>query len=180
MKHRNLRKVLIVLAVVFVVGVGTNALAGRGRGFCGGGGSGGYQKGGGGYACPNFGGSDISEDDWKKIDGARKAFFKDTEALRQQIYEKEMALRSELAKTAPDAAKAAELQTAISEHQGRFDQKHLDHMIKMRELNPNAGRGYMSGRGRMMGYGRGGYMMGQGRGYMMGGSGPRGGGSCWR
>lgn len=115
------------------------------------------------------------------MDQERQAFFNDTEGLRQKIYENEMALQSELAKVTPDPAKAAEIQKEISTLRGQFDQKHLDHMIKMREVNPNAGRGYMMGRGR-------GYGMGAGRGYMMGGpgprgggyGGPRGGGPCWQ
>jgi zinc resistance-associated protein len=171
MKRNNLKKALIVVAVVFVVGVGANAFAGWGRGFHGGGGPGCGQNTGGGYDCPRYGRSDVSEEDRKKIDQERESFFKDTEALRQQIYEKEMALRSELAKVTPDAGMAAEIQKALSALQGQFDLKRLDHMIKMRGVNPNAGRGRMMGRGGMMS---------QGRGYMMGGSGPRGGGSCWQ
>jgi len=174
MKHSNLKKVIIMLAVIFLVAIGANAFAGWGRGFYGGGGQGWHHKGWGGYDRPGYGRSDVSEEDWKKMDQEREAFFKDTEALRQQIYEKEMALRSELAKAAPDAGKAAEIQKALSEHQGQFDQKHLDHMIKMREVNPNAGKGHMAGRGRMMDRGRGhmmdrgrGHMMGRGQGYMM-------------
>lgn len=181
MKRNNLKKIIIMSAAIFLVAAGTNAFAGWGRGYYGSGGPGWQSRGGAGYDCPYYDRSDVNEEDWKKMDQEREAFFKDTEALRQKIYEKEMALRSELAKSAPDAANAAKIQKELSDLQGQFDQKQLDHMIKMREVNPNAGRGQMMGRGR--GYGMG-YGMGFGRGYMMGGPGPRGGGygpgACWR
>ena len=174
--HSNVKRGIILLTVIFLVALGANAFAGWGRGSFGKGGPG-RQCPGWGYDRPFYGRSDLNEADWKKLDQERQAFFKETETLRQQIYEKEMALASELAKATPDSAKAAEIQKALSELQGQFDLKHLDHVIKMRQINPNAGRGYMMGRGR--GYGKGG-----GRGYMMGGTGPRGGGygpgSCWR
>jgi Spy/CpxP family protein refolding chaperone len=70
-------------------------------------------------------------------------------------------MQSELAKAEPDAAKASGLQKEISELQAQLDQKRIDHMVEMRKVAPNAGRGYMRG-GPMMGYG------------------PRGGGYCWQ
>lgn len=178
MNHNTLRKLIIISAAVFLVAAGTTAFAGWGRGYYGSGGPGWQARGEAGYDCPLYGRSDVSEEDWKKMDQEREAFFKDTEELRQKIYEKEMALRSELAKSTPDAAVAAKVQKELSDFEGQFDQKLLDHTIKMREVNPNAGRGFMMGRGRGYGYG-----MGFGRGYMMGGPGYRGGygpGSCWR
>jgi len=193
MKQNTLRKLIIIPAAAFLVAAGTTAFAGWGRDYYGSGGPGWQARGGAGYDCPYYGRSDVNEEDWKKMDQEREAFFKDTEPLRQKIYEKEMALRSEFAKSTPDAAVAAKIQKELSDLEGQFDQKLLDHRIKMRELNPNAGRGYMMGRGRGYGHGmdynRGymmggpGYGMGFGRGYMMGGPGYRGGygpGFCWR
>ncbi len=52
----------------------------------------------------------------------------------------------------PDAAKASRLQKEISDLQSQFDQKRINHMVEMRKLNPQAGRGFMAG-GSMMGYG---------------------------
>ena len=89
--------------------------------------------------------------------------------VTHQVYESNFATIGGLAKHAlarketPDAKKAARLQTEISKLESQLDQKRVDHMIKMRKLNPNAG----SGRG-FMGGGQKGY-------------GPRyGGGYCWR
>jgi len=52
-------------------------------------------------------------------------------------------LRSELAKENPDPGKVAELQDKLSGLEAKLDQKHVEHLIKMRKLNPNAGRGFM-------------------------------------
>ncbi|MBU0988553.1 MAG: hypothetical protein KKH68_14980 [Proteobacteria bacterium] len=48
---------------------------------------------------------------------------------------------------------ASSLQNDISKLQAQLDQKRIDHMVEMRKINPNAGRGFM-GRGGM-GYGNG-------------------------
>jgi hypothetical protein len=50
-----------------------------------------------------------------------------------------------LAKENPDTQKALELQKKISDLDARLDQKHIGYMIKMRKLNPDAGRGFMGG-----------------------------------
>ena len=103
----------------------------------------------------------MGQEEYQQFEQKREAFFKETQALRTNLYGKERELQNELAKTDPDTAKASGLQKEISELQAQLDQKHIDHMIEMRKLNPNAGRGYMRG-GPMMGYG------------------PRGGGYCWQ
>ncbi|UCE56552.1 MAG: hypothetical protein JSV31_14225 [Desulfobacterales bacterium] len=43
----------------------------------------------------------------------------------------------------PDTEKATELHKKISDLEAKLDQKHIDHLIKMRKINPNAGRGFM-------------------------------------
>ncbi len=60
-------------------------------------------------------------------------------------------LRSELAKENPDIRKAIELQDKISGLEVKLDQKYIQHLIKMRKINPKAGRGFMGGY--HMGYG---------------------------
>ena len=99
----------------------------------------------------------LSDDDVAALEKEREAFFKATENLRQDIYAKRLALRSELAKKDPDVKNAQDLQKAISDLEAKIDQERVDHMIKMKKINPNAGRGYGSGRGH-----------------------GRGGGYCWR
>jgi hypothetical protein len=89
--------------------------------------------------------------------------------LRQDLYAKNLELRSELAKDNPDVQKAAALQKEISKLESGLDQKQLDFMLNLRKVAPDAGRGYMmGGRGGMMGYGPG----------YGNGAGPRG-GYCW-
>ena len=126
-----------------------------------------------GWGGPGYGGDypDLTDEQIKAIEQERRAFIKDTDDLRQNLYTKELALRSELAKTDADAQKAAVIQKDISKLEAELDQKRLDHIVKMKEVNPEAGRGFMMGgrgRGGMMGYG---YGPGAGRG--------PGGGYCW-
>ena len=136
-----------------------NAFAGWGRGWHHGSDwqQRGWRMGGSGY------GYNLSDEEIKALEKERQAFFNETESIRQDLYTKDLELRSELAKETPDAKKAARLQTELSKLESQLDQKRIDHMLKMRQLNPNAGRGR-------------GFMGGGGMGY-----GPRyGGGNCWR
>ena len=176
MRSFNFRNVMLVLAIVAMVGVGATAFAGWGRGW---GHGPGYHHGGWGGSGYGPGAmmGNLSDEEIKALEEERQAFFKDTEKIRQELYSKELELRSEMGKENPDAAKAASLQTEISKLEAQLDQKRVDHMIKMRKLNPNAGRGYMMGRGGK-GYGRGGMGYGPGGGGM--GYGPGYGGGCWR
>ncbi len=106
---------------------------------------------------------ELSEEEWKKLDEQRNTFFEATDDLRQKSYSKRLELESELAKKNPDTGKAAGLQKELSNLKAQIDQKRIDHLIKVRKINPNAGRGF-AGRG--------------GRGFMR--SGPAFGGPCWR
>lgn len=112
----------------------------------------------------------LSADEIAKLDQQRAEYFKATENIRQNLYEKELALRSELAKEDPDTGKASALQSDISKLQSTLDQERLNYEIKARKTAPNYNRG-SGGYGPMMGYGYGGH------GPMMG-YGPRGGGYC--
>jgi len=141
--------VLVILVMAAVVALSVTAYAGKGMNNGPGGGQcqkgGGYGP-GGGYMMGN-----ISDDEAKKINDERDAFFKSTEDLRQDIYAKEMELNSELAKKNIDTGKAAKLQKEISELESQFDQKRLDHMIKMKKLNPNMAKGFGKRGGHMSG-----------------------------
>ena len=169
-KKRN--GAIIILTVLAIVGFGAYAFADWGMGYghrMGMHGGMGMYGGGMGYGCPGWNGAapgwqgtagpayrgNLTPDQIKALDDARSAFFKETESIRQDLYAKNLALRSELAKPNPDTAKAAQLQKEISELRAQFDQKRLDHMVKMREINPQAGRGFAGGYG--PGHGRGAY-----------------------
>jgi hypothetical protein len=102
----------------------------------------------------------------QKLDEQREAFFKSTQDLRQNIYQKQLALESEFAKKNPDVKIAKNLQKEISDLRAQIDQKQIEHMIEMKKINPAIGSGFM-GPGMMgHGYGRGykghGPMMGYG------------------
>ena len=154
---RTLRNVVITIASVAVIGFSVNAFA-HGRGMGGGGGCGNYgagmpMHGQGGYGQGY--GDQLNKEEYKQFEQIREAFFNETQDIRAGLFEKERELQGELAKTEPDAAKASRLQKEISDLQSQFDQKRIDHMVEMRKLNPNAGRGFMS-QGPRMGYGNGG------------------------
>ena len=163
---RTLRSIILTIAVIAAAGIGINAFAHGGMGR-GGGMMGGYHGGGWGHHGPgwhhgygngNDGGARWSDEDYRKFEQQREAFFKETQDIRSKLYDKEEELQAELSKDNPDAAKASQLQKDISELQSEFDQKRIDHMIEMRKQNPNMGRGFKGG-GPGKGYGsfRGGY-----------------------
>ncbi|RPH51881.1 MAG: periplasmic heavy metal sensor [Desulfobacteraceae bacterium] len=141
---------LVILAMAAVVALSVTAYAGKGMGWGPGGGD--CMKGTGGWG-PGSGYmmGNISDDEAKKINDERDAFFKATEDLRQDIYAKELELESELAKKNIDTVKASKIQKEISELEAQFDQKRLDHMIKMKKLNPNMARGFGKRGGQMRG-----------------------------
>jgi hypothetical protein len=94
----------------------------------------------------------LSEEEIAKLDQQRSEFFKATETIRQKLNEKELALRSELAKEDPDTSEASRLQSEISKLQSKLDQKHLAYEIQVRKTVPNNNRNYR-GYGPMKGYG---------------------------
>ena len=162
-------KISLVLAIVAVLVIAATSFAGWGRGHWGYG----YHMGPGygmhrgwadGPRC--YGGqgyqSDMSKEDLARLNNERQAFFEATSDLREKLYQKQLELRSELAKPEPDAQKAAGLQKDISGLESELDQKRLEQRIKMRKEFPRSGyqdRGY-GPRGRGMGrgmYGGGGY-----------------------
>ncbi|MBW2634845.1 MAG: periplasmic heavy metal sensor [Deltaproteobacteria bacterium] len=98
--------------------------------------------------CPGNTGR-MTQEEYEQFEQKREAFFRETQSIRNELYDKGHELENELGKAEPDAAKASRLQKEISELQSQFDQKRIEHMVEMRKLNPNAGRGYMYGN-RMM------------------------------
>ena len=167
----NFFKAVTVLAIAGIVGFAATSFAGWGRGgsgSCWGQGSGWGQR---GYA-PSGSPANLNDEQIVRLDKERQAFFEETRNLRENLYQKELELRSELAKEDPDSQKAAGLQAEISDLTAQLDQKRIEHRIKMKKENPEffAGRGYGKG-GR--GMGRGFYGQGKGQGF-------RGrGGCCW-
>lgn len=134
---RNI-KGIIALTVVAVFGISAVAF-----GWGGPPGSGMYRGGGPGYHHPGYYGSPSAEE-MARFEEQRAEFFNETAETRQQLYEKQAALRAELAKQNPDAGRAAALQQEISDLRGTMDQKRLEHNI--RAGDPYSGN-YRGGRG---------------------------------
>jgi len=84
----------------------------------------------------------LSEGQIKSLEKEQTAFMQSTETIRQDLYSKQLALQSELSKSDPDFGKATVLQKEISDLEAQLDQKRIDHMIKMRKINPEIGQGY--------------------------------------
>jgi zinc resistance-associated protein len=164
-------KILVVVTVFTVLGFGGYAFADGGMGY-------GRHHGerdhqgpgwrGDGYGCPGYGYTigNLSDEEIQKIDDLSEAFFKSTQDLRQNIYQKRLALESEFAKKNPDAKIATNFQKEISDLRAQLDQKQIEYMIEMKKINPGIGSGFMGpgmmGRGYGRGYRGNGPMMGYG------------------
>jgi zinc resistance-associated protein len=112
-----------------------------------------YGMHGGYYGGPGYGyQGNLNADQIKALENEQDAFLKQTEPIRQELYAKQLALESEMAKPNSDTAKADALQKDISNLEAQLDQMHIDHLIKMRKIDPDVGRGYAA-MGPMMGYG---------------------------
>lgn len=170
MKMNNFVKTTVVVAIVGTLGFAATSFAGWGRGgggSCWGQGAGWGQR---DSAAPGYQ-SNLSDQDIDKLNSERQAFFEDTREVREKLYQKELELRSEMAKQDPDVNKAVALQKEVSELQGQLDQKRVEQRIKMQKENPD----FFAGRGFGRGYGIGPRGMGMGRGFQ-----GRGGGGCWQ
>ncbi|UCD82254.1 MAG: periplasmic heavy metal sensor [Desulfobacterales bacterium] len=145
---------LPLLAVIFILGSEPLAFAHRDKGYGYPGmmhyGQGPHHRGYGGPGYGMFG--DLTEDQIRKLDEERAAFWEATKDLRQQIYQKRLELASELAKQNPDAVAAATIQQQISDLMAQLAQKHLEHFLRVQKIDPDAGRGGPMGFG-MMGFG---------------------------
>ena len=115
------------------------------------------------YGKSGRGWDNLSEEDAQLVEKEREAFFKDTEDLRQAIYQTRLEMRAEMAKKDPDTQKLSDLQKDLSSSKADFAQKRLNHRLEMRKVLPD---NYQAGAG-----------MGRGRGY---GRGPGNGGGCWQ
>ena len=139
-------KTIMILSVMAILAFGAYAFAGWGMGY----GHHGWDRDGQGMHNRGWEGSgygymmeDLSEEQIRKLDKERNAFYEATEGLRQDIYGKETELRNELSRENPDAKKAASIQKDISKLEAKLNQKQIDHMIAAKKINPNAGRGFM-------------------------------------
>ena len=163
-KHlKNFKILFMAVFLPIVMAAGASADMGRGYGYSG------HMHHGPGWHHGGYGGAgweafnNLSEEETRKLEEEHKAFIEDTKDLRRQAYQKRLELASEMAKQNPDPAKAAAIQKEISATSSQLAQKHLDHLFRVRKINPDLGMGF--GSGHHGGFG----MMHSG---MMGGGGP--------
>ena len=144
-KYRKLKMVLIATIAILFSGIYASADCGKEYGHHRGmhQDKGWHHKGSGGPGCSAF--DNLSEDEIKKLDAERTAFFEATKDLRRKIYQKRLELASELAKENPDAAAAAALQTELSDFKAQMAQKRLEHILRVQKINPDLGRGFWGG-----------------------------------
>ena len=167
---KNFKRLAVTLVVFGMVASGSTAFARRGQMAQDddmGAGNRMHMKGKMGKGMGMMGGgmgmANLTPDEMKLFQAEKAALMKDTEVLRQSLYQKTLELRSELAKAATDAKKAGAIQKDISGIQAELDQKRLDHMLKLNKIKPGLGgmgMGKMS-RGKSMGMGKG--KMGRGK-----------------
>jgi hypothetical protein len=166
----NTKKIMVAVAIVAIVGFAATSFAGWGRGW----GAGGNCWGPGGdwsqgqRPVTGYRGH-LSDQDIAELNQARQAFLEDTRELRENLYQKRLELRSEIAKQDPDLDTALALQKEVSDLKAQLDQKRIAQRIKMKKENPDLGVDRGFGRG----YGHGPRGKGLGRGFAN-----RGGG-CW-
>ena len=145
MKKRSTSKILLILTVSAILGFGAYAFAHRSMGY-GPSGWGGHMSGWHhrGYSEQSYGYMpNLTDEQINEMEKERANFFEITKELRDDIYAKELEIRSELAKSNIDKAKAASLQKEISKLRNQLDQKHVDHIINVRKISPNMARGFM-------------------------------------
>jgi len=89
--------------------------------------------------------NNMSPRDRQKMQQEYNAFLEDTDGLRQELYQKNLELRNELGSQNPDNRKVANLQNETARLKSQLYQKEQAYMEKMRQINPNMGRGRMGG-----------------------------------
>jgi Spy/CpxP family protein refolding chaperone len=97
--------------------------------------------------------ADLSEEQVKKIEQERQAYWEQNRELRAQIFQKNLELRAEIAKLQPDPKKAAELQKELSDMEAQLDRKQIDHILRIKAINPYFAVGHDMMRSGGMGHG---------------------------
>jgi hypothetical protein len=147
---------LIMAMVVLMAGFSTTAFAWAGMGGHGGC----LMAKGGSDGCPMANMTGLSPEDVKKLEDERAAFFNETGDLRQKLTEKQDELKLEFSNKEVDVEKAKAVQKEISDLEAQFDQKRIEHMVRMKTLVPDftpgcLGHGCKGGMGGGKGMGKG-------------------------
>jgi zinc resistance-associated protein len=181
MEVKKMRKILMTLGILFMVGILAAPVFAHRRGWGGGYGA----SGGPGYGPCYLEGGNVTESQQMELDKLYESFVKDTDKLREEIWNKSSELDTLLDSSNPDANKVKILQKEISNLQAKMADKRVDYELQARKIAPDARFGSGYGRGYGQGYGRG-YGMGMHHG-PYGHRGPRYGmghgmgyGPCWQ
>lgn len=126
--------ITISVSAIFLF-YGTNTLAGWGKGCPK---RQGFSAGG---SCGGCGWGNLKDEEFKKAQAERDAFFSGVADLRQTIFEKKLELAALLAKREVDGDKAKALRKSLSSAQAEFDMKRLEHILRMKAINPLLARG---------------------------------------
>lgn len=149
---KNIGKAVVIVTVISLLGIGSNAFAGKGKGWaghngknqqsygrcgCDGSGYDGDYRGWAGKRARNL---SLSDEEVKKIDEERKAFFNSTQDLRREMHQKSLELRAEIAKKSPDSNKALTLQKELSDLTAQLGQARTEHRLRMGKICPDSGK----------------------------------------
>lgn len=132
-KMKNFKHVITGLVVLGLVALGANVFARMGTG-------GGYGHGTGHGTGWGMGRS--TGDEMNRFHEEKASFMKETETLRQRLYQKNLELKAELSKTNVDAATVSNMKKEISSIEASIDQKRLGHRSKLNQIK--SGLGHMS------------------------------------
>lgn len=95
----------------------------------------------------------LSDDQVVQLKQLRQAFRAETRDLRGELRQRRLALAAELAKKAPDAAEAGQIQQSISELRRELAQKRLQHLLQAKRIAPELDLSLLWRRG-ALGHGR--------------------------
>jgi hypothetical protein len=148
-------KTIAILVVLSVIGITGYAMA-DGYGY----GRGGYGSGN----CPGWGerggkgfGADIDQATLNDIKAKRRAFYESTEDLRRQIYQKRLAINSEMANADPAPETVLQMQKELSDLKADLDMKRMEFKLELKKAYPDLPfKAFADGRGCGKRAGRGG------------------------
>ena len=157
MNSRIYKVCIGVLLIFALTGFGTMALAQQGKGPRGDRGP----RGGCGVGYW----SQLTEEQRTQLTDLRNKHRDGTQSLHQNVRQKRLELRSELAKQAPDAEKAQQLQKELSDVRAQLAQERIKFVLEAKKIIPEADKFFM-GKGPQFGRGgKGPKGYGGGRGY---------------
>ena len=147
------KNILVLTLIVAVLGIGGWAFAHDGYGYPGDHmGYGGHMMGYGYHMGRGYGShmgydedgryAGLTDQQIDQLDRAQAKFFEETENLRNDIYQKRLEMRGELAKKDADAAKLNSMQKELSQLEAKLDQKRLNYEIERNKIAPGADQGY--------------------------------------